>query len=326
MSGPDFVNDYIYAPFLKEMVFDPGTMRREILTGMYARVLSEMCMNRYHWTGLPEEIDPRFLEMSLFSQGLSVFFWDNEFNRYFALRGAGMGTPNMYNNPTEFIVYGNTMVNKTMKGDDCVPIWNNYLRTGDTDIVGVYARRLAEIDTTTEIDLIHMRMPVLLTADTNERKSVMDAYKQLAEGKPMIAEVSSATGLGTLQDKISSISTGIDKDYLPHVMEAKVKTWNEALTLLGIMNVNSSKKERMVVEEASGSSGQVLAMRAVNLQARKYACEWINAKYGLNVDVTWNLDDSAGTTDMQELNPMTEMNPLADQESVNSTDLGGPNE
>lgn len=326
MSRPDFVKDYIYAPFLKEMVFDPGTMRMEILTGMYARILSEMCMNRYHWTGLPEEIDPRFLEMSLFSQGLSVFFWDNEFNRYFALRGSGMGTPNMYNNPTEFIVYGNTMVNKTMKGDDCVPIWNNYLRTGDTDIVGVYARRLAEIDTTTEIDLIHMRMPVLLTADTNERKSVMDAYKQLAEGKPMIAEVSSATGLGTLQDKISSISTGIDKDYLPHVMEAKVKTWNEALTLLGIMNVNSSKKERMVVEEASGSSGQVLAMRAVNLQARKYACEWINAKYGLNVDVTWNLDDSAGTTDMQELNPMTEMNPLADQESVNSTDLGGPNE
>jgi hypothetical protein len=308
------------------MTVEPGKLRRETLTHMYARVLSEMCMNRYHWVGLPEEIDSRFLEMTLFSQGLAVFFWDDEFSRYFALRGAGFGTPNMYNNPTEFIVYGNTMVNKTMKADMCVPIWNNYLRTGDTDIVGVYARRLSEIDTTTEVDLIHMRVPVLLTADTNERKSVLDAYKQLAEGSPMIAEVSSATGLGTLQDKIGSISTGIDKDYLPHVMDAKVKTWNEALTLLGIMNVNTSKRERMVVEEASGSSGQVLAMRAVNLQARKYACEWINAKYGLDIDVTWNLDDSAGTTDMQALNPMTEMDPLASQKSTNSTDLGGPNE
>lgn len=326
MTKEDFVGEAIYAPFLHEMTVEPGSMRREVLTRMYARVLSEMCMNRYRWTGLPEEIDPRFLEMTLFSQGLSVFFWDDEFNRYFALRGAGFGVPNMYNNPTEFIVYGNTMVNKTMKSDMCVPIWNNYLRTGDTDIVGVYARRLSEIDTTTEIDLVHMRVPVLLTADTNERKSVLDAYKQLAEGNPVIAEISSATGLGTLQDKIGSISTGIDKDYLPHVMDAKVRTWNEALTLLGIMNVNSSKRERMVVEEASGSSGQVLAMRAVNLQSRKYACEWINAKYGLDVDVTWNLDDSAGTTDMQALNPMTEMNPLASQESTNSTDLGGPNE
>ena len=39
------------------------------------------------------------------------------------------------------------------------------------------------------------------------------------------------------------------------------------------MNVNSEKRERMVAEEASGSSGQVLAMRAVAMNARKYACE-----------------------------------------------------
>lgn len=73
MSKPDFVGEAIYAPFLREMVMDPGVQRREVLTRMYARVLSEMCMNRYHWTGLPEEIDPRFLEMTLFSQGLAVF-------------------------------------------------------------------------------------------------------------------------------------------------------------------------------------------------------------------------------------------------------------
>ncbi len=37
----------------------------------------------------------------------------------------------MYNNPTEFIVYrGNTMVNKTVKSDMCVPIWNNYCEQG----------------------------------------------------------------------------------------------------------------------------------------------------------------------------------------------------
>lgn len=322
----DFVKNYIYAPFMREMSVEPGATRKEVLVSMYARVLSEMCMNRYKWTGLPEEIDARYLEMTLFSQGLSVFYWDDEYSRYFAMRGAGLGTPNMYSNPTEFIVYGNASFNKTVSGEECVPIWNNYLRTGDTDIVSVYARRLAEIDTTVEIDLMHMRVPVLLTADTNERKSVLDAYKQLAEGRPMIAEVNSAAGLGTLQDKIGSISTGIDKDYLPHAMDAKVKTWNEALTLLGIMNVNSAKKERMVVEEASGSSGQVLAMRAVNLQSREWAAEWINAKYGLNVDITWNLDDSAGTTDMSALNPLASNDPISNAESSNSTDLGGPNE
>lgn len=315
---PDFVKDYIYTPFMRHMTMSPGQTRKHILTEMYSRILGEMSMNRFRWKNLPEEIDHRYLEMTLFHKALCVFFWDDEYSRYFALQGTGNGVPNMYYNPTSFLVYGNTMVNKTLSGDDCVPIWANYTRIPDTDIVRVYANRLAEIDVTCEIDLIHMRVPVLLTADTNERKSVLDAYKKLAEGEPMVAAVNSVTGIGSLSDKIGNLSTGIDKDYLPHVLEAKVRVWNEALTLLGIMNVNSSKKERMVVEEASGSSGQVLAMRAVSLQSRQYAAEWINAKYGLNLSVEWNLDDSAGTTDMAALNPMS---PL-----TGGMDMGGPNE
>lgn len=321
----DFVKDNIYTPFMKHMTVSPGMNRKTALVGLYSRVLSEMCMNRYTWDGLPDEIDARYLEMTLIHKGLCVFFWDEEYMRYFALQGSGNGTPNMYYNPTGFLVYGNTMVNKTLSGDECVPIWNNYTRTGDTDIISIYANRLAEIDVTCEIDLIHMRVPVLLTADTNERKSVLDAYKKMAEGEPMIAAVNSVTGIGTLNDKIGSLSTGIDKDYLPHVLEAKVRIWNEALTLLGIMNVNSSKRERMVVEEASGSSGQVLAMRAVNLQSRQYAADWINAKYGLHVKPTWNLDDSMGATDMSTLNPMTPSSALESLAGA-GTDLGGPNE
>lgn len=323
---PDFVKDAIYTPFMKHMTTTPGVDRKAVLTQMYTRILGEMSMNRFKWEGLPDEIDHRYLEMTLFHKGLCVFYWDDEYERYFALQGTGNGTPNMYMNPTGFTVYGNTMVNKVLDGNSCVPIWANYTRIPDTDIVYVYANRLAEIDITCEIDLIHMRVPVLLTADTNERKSVLDAYKKLAEGEPMIAAVNSVTGVGTLADKISSLSTGIDKDYLPHVLEAKVKVWNEALTLLGIMNVNSAKKERMVVEEASGSSGQVLAMRAVNLQSRQWAAEWINAKYGLNISVQWNLDDSAGITDLAALNPMSGLtgNPMSGADVP--TDLGGPHE
>lgn len=314
----DFVSDAIYTPFMRHMVASPGIQRKEALTQMYMRILGEMSMNRFRWEGLPDEIDHRYLEMTLLHKALCVFFWDDEYGRYFALQGTGNGTPNMYYNPTAFLVYGNTMVNKTLGGDECVPIWANYTRIPDTDIISIYANRLAEIDVTCEIDLIHMRVPVLLTADTNERKSVLDAYKKLAEGEPMVAAVNSVTGMGTLADKIGNLSTGIDKDYLPHVLEAKVRIWNEALTLLGIMNVNSSKKERMVVEEASGSSGQVLAMRAVNLQSRQYAADWINAKYGLNLSVQWNLDDSAGVTDMSMLNPMSGL--------TGGMDMGGPNE
>ena len=52
-------------------------------------------------------------------------------------------------------------------------------------------------------------------------------------------------------------------------MEAKVKTWNEALTLLGIMNVNSEKRRRMVSEGGQRFFGSGPGVRAVAMNARK---------------------------------------------------------
>ena len=98
-----------------------------------------------------------------------------------------------------------------------------------------------------------------------------------------------------------------------------MRTWNETLTLLGIMNVNSEKRERMVVEEASGASGQVLAMRAVALNERQRACERINKMYGLEVMCEWNLDEMT-TAENAALGAVA--GGLADQNpGLGSTDL-----
>ena len=126
-----------------------------------------------------------------------------------------------------------------------------------------------------------------------------------------------------------------DVGFKPHqiqdVMEAKVKTWNEALTLLGIMNVNSEKRGAWWLR-GQRFFGSGPGVRAVAMNARKYACEHINKMYDLQVDVRWNLDGVSaadaqnamlprpalggsrgdaldkgnpdlGTTDQQELNP-----------------------
>ena len=84
---------------------------------------------------------------------------------------------------------------------------------------------------------------------------------------------------------------GYKPGQIKDMQEAKARVWNECLTMLGIMNVNNEKKERMVVEEASGASGQVLAMRAVALNERVRAAEKISKKYGLEVTCEWNLDE-----------------------------------
>ena len=49
---------------------------------MYYELLEQMACAIYRWEGLPEEIDQRFLELTLFNRGMSVFFWDEEYDAY----------------------------------------------------------------------------------------------------------------------------------------------------------------------------------------------------------------------------------------------------
>lgn len=311
----DPVEKFIYRPFQEggRVLKNPAQDREMVIRRMYRRVISEMCMNRFNWQGLPDTIDLRYLEQTLLLDGLCVFYFDQEFGRYMALRATGMGELNMYNNPTEFTVYGNLVYSKRLSGNDCVPIWSNYMRIPDQDVIEVYAERLTTIARTFEIDMLHARHPFVFAVNNNEYKTFNNMFQQIIEGQPAVfgTEMMSTENLA---QKIAAFNTGISPETLRYVSEALTRTWNECMTMLGIMNVNSEKRERMVVEEASGSSGQVLAMRAVSLNARRAAAEQINRMYGLDVSVEWNLDndsdpgvplfgESLGSTDMTEMNP-----------------------
>ena len=291
MNNNDYVQNEIYDRQALGFSRSPNVTRKNVLVRLYRRVLSEMCMNRFKWNGMPETVDVRFLEYILLNEALCVFYYDEEFNRYMALRASGSGRANMYNNPTEFRVYGNAMLNKTLSPRACVPIWANYLRAPDWDIISIYSQRLAEADRTIEINMLNSRHPFVFAVDANERLSMQNAFRQIEEGMPVIWGTENLS-LSALQDKVSVFNIEGDKDNLVNFMTVKTRIWNEALTLLGIMNVNSEKRERMVVEEASGASGQVMAMRAIALNARQYAADQINEMFKLNVSVTWNLDET----------------------------------
>ena len=63
------------------------------------------------------------------------------------------------------------------------------------------------------------------------------------------------------------------------VREEKTATWNEALTYLGISNVNVVKKERLVSDEVSRNMGGTIASRYSRLEMRRTACEQINRMF-----------------------------------------------
>lgn len=329
MKREDYVNSQIYRPFAEggSMRANPAQNREDHLFRMYVRIISELCSNRFNWQGLPETIDARYLEVTLMHDALAVFYYDQEFARFMALRATGLGQLNMYNNPTEFVVYGNQVYSKTLSAKSCVPIWANYMRCPDWDVIDTYAQRLAAFDRTLEINMLNARHPIVFAVNNNEYHTFVQAYNKVVEGQPVIF-ATETMNRDSLADKVAMFDTGYKPHQIQDVMEAKVKTWNECMTLLGIMNVNSEKRERMVVEEASGSSGQVLGMRAVALNARRAACDQINRMFKLDVHVEWNLDQTSepgedpmemmamqaamgglGSTDLEAMNPHSDKEP-----------------
>ena len=72
--------------------------------------------------------------------------------------------------------------------------------------------------------------------------------------------------------------------------ELKTQIWNEALTYLGIMNVNITKKERMITDEVTRNNGGTIASRYSRLEARKQACNEINRMFDLDVSCDYRED------------------------------------
>lgn len=280
------------------MAAKPSTSenRQAQLEFMYRRQLMGKCISRFTWEGLPNGIDPRFIETTIFNNGYSIFYFDSFFEMYMAMPATSFGPLDIQDNPTGYRVTRNGVYSRDVSAAESVCIWGNQIRVPEIDVVLSYAARLAQIDRTIEIDLLNERNPMIVACSQDQRLTVQNLISKIYDGEPVVwgtenlavDSISSMIGVFPLNQNAGAGAVSSIKH-----MESKAKIWGEALTMLGIMNVNSEKRERMVVEEAAGNSGQVLASRESFMKPRQLACEQINEKFGLQVSCEWAVDDNA---------------------------------
>lgn len=254
----------------------------------YYELLEQMACSLYRWENLPSELDERFMELALFNRGLCLFFEDDSFDRYFATWATPSGTINMYQNPTRFMAYGADGFNRLLDAEDCVPIWNNYLRRPDINAMRIFARRLADIDRTLDVNLAAQKMPVLVTCPESLRLTVKNLLKQWNGNEPVVVgdpEVISRLEIAYLSPNVPYIG---DK-----LLDAHREVWSQVMTYFGISNNNVDKAERVQAAEVDANNGQIVANRLTRLKIRRMACKQINRKYGLEVWVDFDNDVSS---------------------------------
>lgn len=245
----------------------------------YYNRLLELAINMYEWKNLPDTVDERFLELTLFSDGMAVFFQDDGGLGYLCLQCMIGGELDVYRIPIDRTAYATNGYQMRLDNQNSVIIFNNYTHTNSMLDVEMYARRLYEIERTIDVNVKAQKTPVLIRATENQRLTMKNLYMQYDGNEPFI--------FGDKQLDMDGIK--VLKTDAPYVADKlnilKRQIWNEALTYLGIENSNTEKRERLVSDEVTSNLGGVSAQRFCRLNARRKAAEQINKMFGLNIQV-----------------------------------------
>lgn len=264
--------------------FGESAMRNNGTYGFYLERLTELAISMFEWKNLPEEIDPRFLELTLFQDGQAVWFKDEEMDKYLALQVIINGRLNVYRVPIKRRAFAVNGYRRQLDINNSVIIYNNYLRTNSYKMCVLYAKKLYNLDRIIDVNTNAQKTPVLIKVPETQRLTATNVYKEWDGNQPVIY------GEKDLDPNMLSVLK-TDAPYVSDkIYQLKTQYWNEALTYLGISNLNIQKKERLVSDEVVRSQGGTIASRYSRLQARREACDMINKMFGLNVEVDYRED------------------------------------
>lgn len=249
----------------------------------YYNRLTELAMSTFEWKNMPSSIDKRFLEMTLFSDGYAIFFKDEVLD-FLGLQCMIGGKLNVYRIPMERTAYSTNGYQKRLTEENSVIVYNNLIRTNSLLDVEMFATRLYNIDRTIDVNVNAQKTPILIQCDEKQRLTFKNLFKEYDGNAPVIY---GSKGIDTKGITVLKTDAPYQADKL---QELKVQIWNEALTYLGISNINIQKKERMVTDEVIRNQGGTIASRYSRLEARREACEMINNMFGLDIWVDYRED------------------------------------
>ena len=249
----------------------------------YYNRLTALAISMFEWKNLPDTVDSRFLELTLFNNGVAVYFNDDVIGDL-ALRTTMRGQFDVYNIPKERRAYASNGYSQDLNNENSVLIYDNYLHINCKEDIEMFARRLYNIDRAIDVNANAQKTPVLIQCEEQQRLTMKNLYMQYDGNSPVIYGDKNLNpkGLTVLKTDAPYVA---DKLY-----QLKTQIWNEALTYLGISNLNVQKKERLVSDEVVRSLGGTIASRYSRLQSRREAVEKINKMFGTKIEVNYRDD------------------------------------
>lgn len=245
-----------------------------------------LTMNRFEWSGLPKGIEERYIESALFEHGKALFFEDDMLG-VMCLPCNPDGGMNVYGDFNRLRAFGLNYEKSFPIDEDskAILIKNNHSMTNTHDVVMLYTSRLVEIEKTIMLNIKQQKTPYIVACSEKDLLTLKSLYNKVDDNQVVIY-ADKQLDLNTLGVHLTNAPFVADK-LLLHKHEVE----NEFLTLIGINNANTDKKERLITDEVNSNNEYIHMNVSHMLEVRKLACDEINKKFGLNISVKLRGDD-----------------------------------
>ena len=260
----------------------------------------KIAVSIYEWENLPESMDSRYLELSLYYDGVASLQRGNtdRIKSFINSRVTPSGYVNIYGLPTDLNCWSYSYhENKKLftgklpegmsetqleafQNSHAVLVLNNWDRVPTEPTLALYAKRLADAERSSDINISATRTPVMVLVGENQRLTMENLYAQYEGNRPFIFGDKKAMGD---MDSIKAINTQAPIVF-DKLQQYKKEIFNEALTFLGINNIMLEKAERLITDEANSNNELINLNLQAGLIPRQKAAEEFNRLFNLTGD------------------------------------------
>lgn len=280
-------------PYSYEMInlfnssYSPSTLhtKNTQMFTFFKKYLLEKVMSVFEFE-LPEMWDKNYFLYSLFLNGYLAIVNTDKFGvicQHCGLRGY-----NIYYNPTHAIIVNPllTGILEPKIGTQCslIRLQPNY--SGVSDIVNYYADNMAMTAETCEMNIMNSKLSFLFAVrGKSQAESMKKILDQVMRGELGVF-YDEKLKMGNDNIPLDFFNNDLKKNFIAPELQDTLRRWEEMFcNEVGIPNIRSDKKERMIVDEVNSNNIECFTKAELWLETLKEGVEQTNKMFNLDLSV-----------------------------------------
>lgn len=289
-------------PYSYEMInlfnssYSPSTLhtKNTQMFTFFKKYLLEKVMSVFEFE-LPEMWDKNYFLYSLFLNGYLAIVNTDKFGvicQHCGLRGY-----NIYYNPTHAIIVNPllTGILEPKIGTQCsiIRLQPNY--SGVSDIVNYYADNMAMTAETCEMNIMNSKLSFLFAVrGKSQAESMKKILDQVMKGELGVF-YDEKLKMGNDNIPLDFFNNDLKKNFIAPELQDTLRRWEEMFcNEVGIPNIRSDKKERMIVDEVNSNNIECFTKAELWLETLKEGVEQTNKMFNLDLSVKLRHDEGGG--------------------------------